>query len=484
MNYSDDSIITSLRSGFLDRSIVSSTSFLPSLLVNDPAQEIRVLTTIEQELNRCESFWFSVAFVTTSGVASIINSLQGLEEKGVQGKILVSQYQNFTQPEALRRLLRLSNIELRISVDRDFHAKGYLFQDKNSYGLVIGSSNLTASALSRNVEWNLKVSAKPDSRIMYQALREFRSEFELGMQVDDQFISHYEIAFKKAHEARKFEPAPYQSLDKVAEPQSPNVSETYKPRELWPVIAPTTEEIGQARVVDPNKMQSEALVNLQKIRASGLNKALLISATGTGKTYLSAFDALGMQAKRLLFVVHRTNIAKAAMVSFKKIFGVSRSLGLYSGDSRDLDRDFVFCTIQTLARREHLHRFSPHQFDYIIIDESHRAGANTYQAILNHFQPKFLLGMTATPERTDGFDVFKLFNHTIAYEIRLHQALAEDMLSPFHYYGVTDLVIDGKSVDETTDFNFLTCEERVSRILDKATFYGTDTGQVRGLVFC
>ena len=159
-------------------------------------------------------------------------------------------------------------------------------------------------------------------------------------------------------------------------------------------------------------------------------------------------------------------------------------MGFYSGNRRELDKDFVFSTIQTISREEHLNEFKPDHFDYIVIDESHRAGAESYQKILNHFNPKFLLGMTATPERTDGLDIFKLFDHTIAYEIRLHKALDEDMLSPFHYYGVSDISVDGKALEEKADFAKLTSNERIKRIIEKAKFYGCDNGEVRGLIFC
>jgi len=459
----------SIKSGFIDKKFSPSTAFHPKLLINDQSSEQRVLTTIERALNQCQEFWFSVAFITTSGVASIISTLKTLEDKGVYGKILASEYQNFTQPEALRRLMQLSNVELKISVNRNFHSKGYLFKIDGNYDLIIGSSNLTANALSRNVEWNLKVSAKPESMLMHDALQEFEAEFEKGDVVDDFFLTDYEASYLAAKQIRSgllFKK--YQEF--VTDPLDPNTR--------------SIMDVGLSKIIEPNSMQKEALENLRLIREKGLTKALLVSATGTGKTYLSAFDAHSFDAKRLLFVVHRKNIAKAALDSFEQIFRNERTMGLYSGESKQIACEFIFCTIQTLSRPENLNQFKQDHFDYIIIDESHRAGGNTYQNIINYFEPKFLLGMTATPERTDGFDIFELYDHTIAYEIRLHQALAEDMLSPFHYYGITDLTIDGRSIDESSDFNLLTSEERVDRILEQASFYGTDTGQIRSLVFC
>jgi superfamily II DNA or RNA helicase len=159
-------------------------------------------------------------------------------------------------------------------------------------------------------------------------------------------------------------------------------------------------------------------------------------------------------------------------------------MGIYSGNKQELEADYIFSTVQTISKQDHLDKFSPNHFDYIVIDETHRAAAQSYQKIMNHFRPNFLLGMTATPERTDGDDIFKMFDHNIAYEIRLNRAMEEGMLSPFHYYGVTDLTINGQEVDDLTDFNLLTSSERVNRIIEIAEQYGCDDGEVRGLIFC
>jgi len=442
----------SLRTGFIDRLIHSNKDYRPQLLLNDKSEGKKVLTSIINELQRCEGFWFSVAFVTTSGVASLINTLVELEDKGVKGKILVSQYLNFTQPEALKRLQQFKAIELKIVVSGDFHSKGYLFRCGEFYDLIIGSSNLTASALCVNKEWNLKVTAAPESGIIYNAIKEFTNEFEKAVHVDDVFISGYEALYKKQFKYKE-----------IIEEES-----------VLPV----------EKVIVPNAMQVEALGNIERIRSEGKNKALLISATGTGKTYLSAFDAKKYNPKKLLFVVHRANIAEAAMESYRTVFGADKSMGMYSGSRRELDKDFIFSTIQTISKIQHIEQFHPNHFDYIVIDETHRAGAESYQRILEYFTPKFLLGMSATPERTDGFDIFKLFDHTIAYEIRLHKAMDEKMLSPFHYYGVTDITVNGEILEEAASFNLLTSAERIDRIIEKTKFYGCDSGNVRGLIFC
>jgi superfamily II DNA or RNA helicase/HKD family nuclease len=445
-----DSLIKGLHAGFVDKSIAASSDYIPQLLTNDRKEGKRVLSSIESELKKCQEFCFSVAFVTTGGVATILQLLKEITEKGVKGKVLVSQYLNFTQPEALRRLKQLENIDLRMLIQGALHAKGYIFQKKDGYSLIIGSSNLTDSALKENKEWNLKVSATADSDLVNTTLSVFEKDFADAVCVDDQVIIDYELIYKDQLRA----------------------------------LAKGSRHIVSGPLITPNAMQVEALKNLADLRRLGHNRALLISATGTGKTFLSAFDVRNAGANRVLFVVHRENIAKAAMESFTLIFGATKKMGLYSGSHKDTDAAFVFSMIQTLSKEEHLKRFSPDYFDYIIIDETHRAGAQSYQRITDYFKPKFLLGMTATPERMDGFDIFSQFNHNVAYEIRLHKALEENMLSPFHYYGIADISVNNQIIEEDAAFNLLTSDERVTHIIEKAKFYGCDDGVVRGLVFC
>lgn len=231
-------------------------------------------------------------------------------------------------------------------------------------------------------------------------------------------------------------------------------------------------------------MQVAAIENLNKLRENGENKGLLISATGTGKTYLSAFEIRNYNPKKALFIVHREQIAKQALESYKDVFGETKTMGILSGNYKDINSDILFCTIQTLSKDDVLHSFKKDEFDYIVIDEVHKAGANTYQKVINYFKPKFFLGMTATPERNDDFDIFKMFDYNIAYEIRLQQALEEDLLCPFHYFGISDITIDGIELGDNSDFRFLVAEERVNHIIDKIKFYGYCGDRVKGLIFC
>jgi superfamily II DNA or RNA helicase/HKD family nuclease len=449
MNYS---LEQSLKAGFINYQSPANNEYLPQFLVNDKIENKKILSTILHELNTCDEFWFSVAFVTTSGIAALIETLITLKNKGIKGKILVSQYLNFTQPEALKRLLKFENIELKIAVDNEFHSKGYLFRKKNIYNLIIGSSNLTANALCSNVEWNLKISANDNSYIILNALKEFDSEYKKSVFVTQEFINSYFNLYQQQFELSR-------------------------------ALKNQVELTGNQNIT-PNSMQQEALKRIEKIRLENKNKALLISATGTGKTYLSAFDVKRVNPKKFLFVVHRLNIAKAAQKAYQNIFGKSKSMGVFSGNVKDVEADFIFSTIQTISKEDNLRLFKPEEFEYIVIDETHRASADSYQSILNYFNPKFLLGMTATPERTDGLDVFKLFDYNIAYEIRLHKALEENILSSFHYYGVTDITVDGKVLEENADFKLLTSDERIDKIIEKSQLYGCDDGNVRGLIFC
>ncbi len=445
-------LTNSIHTGFIDQLFDSDKSYRPELLTNDKKQGTKVLSTILRELETCEEFWFSVAFVTTGGIATIINTLIELEKRNIKGKILASQYLNFTQPEALKRLKQFTNIELRIATEGSFHSKGYLFKKNGVYDLIIGSSNLTQTALCSNKEWNLKITAAEESELINQAVKEFHSEYESAQIVTDRYLIEYSLIWK---------------------------AKTQFERE----INEKRKSIGKLEI-QPNLMQKEALENIHKLRFEGKTKALLISATGTGKTYLSAFDVQKVKPKKFLFIVHRKIIAVEAMKTFKNLLGHDIKMGIYSGSQKELDADYLFCTVQTITKQIHLDQFESNYFDYIVIDETHRAAADSYQRIMKHFTPKFMLGMTATPERTDGADIFRMFDYNIAYEIRLHRALAEEMLCPFHYYGVTDLTINGEEVDEKTDFNKLFAEERVNRIIDVSEQYGCDDGEVRGLIFC
>lgn len=426
----------------------------PELIINHVGRGEKVLTTLLAELSDCVSFDIAVAFITQSGVACLLETLKKLEKRGVRGRILTSQYLNFTQPHALESLIGFKNLEVKIEVRKAFHSKGYLFERlNNSYSVYIGSSNLTNTALTTNVELNVGIElSEGSSSFLTNYISDFNTLWQNAELVDHGFIKEYRKIYSK--------PKDNGFLLGIDEP-NPN---SYGIQIL------------------PNEMQEAALNNLKTLRREGKKKALLISATGTGKTFLSAFDVMHLNPNRVLFVVHRRTIAYKSMQTFQRLMP-NRSMALYSGNKRG-NADFLFATIQTIAKDVTYGLFSRDEFDYIIIDETHRAEAKSYQRILEYFNPGFLLGMTATPERTDGGDVFKLFDHNIAYEIRLHQALNENMLVPFHYFGVADLTVDGRIIDDFSEFNHLISDERVKHISEKAAFYKTDNDLVKGLIFC
>ena len=443
-------ISTSLNNGFIDCNLESLEKYNPKLIVNNYKEGVKVLTSLEAELKNCNEFSFSVAFITESGVQVLLNILSELKEKNIKGRIITSQYQNFTEPKALRRLLGFDNVELRIVTEGNFHAKGYIFKKEDeSYSFIIGSSNLTQNALCMNKEWNIRLSSLENGSVMQNIINEYDYNFINSTEVTKEWIDQYEKIYSSYRKDR----------------------------------LSVGSRIINIETISPNDMQKRALNNLERLRAEGENKALLISATGTGKTYLSAFDVAKFQPKKMLFIVHREQILKDAQRSYVKVLGIDKSYGYLTGNKKDFDADYIFSTVQTMSKEDILSRFTEDHFDYICIDETHRAGANSYQKILNHFKPGFLLGMTATPERNDGYDVYSPFDHNIAYEIRLKQALEENFICPFHYYGVTDLEIDGSS-HNSEDFNLINLDARVNHMIDNIEHYGYYGDRVHGLVFC
>ncbi len=446
--------------GFLDSSVIAEGNYKPTLLVNDVDRGEKVLTSIIHELETCDEFLFSVAFITEGGVVALLQTLSELRDKNIKGKIIASQYLNFTQPKALKRLMDFPNIELRILCEDNMHAKGYIFRHGTEYTSIVGSSNLTQTALCENREWNVKLISSAEGKLTKDTLAEFNRIFDIAKVVDDEYLEEY----RKIYAKNTF-------LEKASK----------KEMEAFEV----TNFIGR---VNPNKMQTAALKSLENLRDEGKDKALLISATGTGKTYLAAFDVRkfveDIENPRVLFIIHREQIAKDAMNSFWKVTGDRYTMGLLTGTKKNVEADFIFSTIQTLSKDEVLSSFDKDTFDYIVIDEVHRAGATSYQKVLNYFTPKFTLGMTATPERSDDFDIFELFDHNIAYEIRLQDAMKEKMICPFHYFGITELTENGKVFSDKTEFSKLISDDRVDHIIREAEFFGYSGDRVKGLVFC
>ncbi len=418
----DDDSINGLIHGFIDSSIDASSDYIPKFLTNNPERGEKIITSIKQEMTSCDRFMFSVAFITDDGINSLLSEFKYLIDHNIKGKILVSQYQNFTQPSALRKLLSFSNIELRIVTEDQMrmHSKCYIFQKSETYDIIIGSSNLTNNALCSNGEWNLRFNSKESGEVVASIIGEFNHIFEYSTPVTKFWIDQY--------------------------------SEIYKEKRAF--ISPSillSEIDRKPHSVSPNRMQIEALQNLRKLRSKGEDRALVISATGSGKTYLSAFDAQSFGG-RMLYIVHRNPILNKSMESFRKVFGNGSTIERYDPRRNNLDAACLFSTNITIADDDVLRKIPSDQFDYILIDEVHHIGASTYQKILKHFNPKFLMGMTATPERTDGYDIYKFFNYNIAYDIRLKEAMEYKLICPFHYFGIADLEIADKTYDDKAAF--------------------------------
>lgn len=451
MNY--ENIQSGLSTAFLDKNISSNVLYRPQFISNDYKNGRKVLSTIEDELLHCDSFLISVAFITMGGITPLLQTLRTLEDKGIKGKILTTDYLAFSDPKALDKLATFSNIELKMYLVPDskngFHTKGYIFQSDEIYKILIGSSNITNTALTTNREWNTKIVSTKSGEFVSEMLDEFNNLWNHSNTYSyNEFIGAYRVHYEE-----------YKKVKQKEEIKLPS------------------------KQLIPNSMQQAFISSLRNIRNSNESKALLISATGTGKTYASAFALQDQNPKRALFLVHREQIAKQALQSYRNVFGNTKTFGLLSGNSKDINVDYLFATMQTMSKKDVYTSFAPDTFDTIIIDEAHRIGAKSYQEIMDYFKPKFWLGMSASPERTDDFDVYAAFDHNISYEIRLQQALEENLLCPFHYFGITDFLTDGNKTD-FTDFNYLTSNQRVDYIIEQTNYYGYSGERVKGLMFC
>ena len=456
-----EQIESGIQTAFINKNISSNTMYRPQLIFNNHKEGRKVLSSIKSELMQCDEFFISVAFITMSGLTTMLQNLKDLEKRNIKGKILTTDYLTFTDPKALEKLMELSNIEVKMykSGSEGFHTKGYIFKKHEIYKIIVGSANMTGSALTTNKEWNTKVISTSQGEYTADIIEEFNNLWnsEHSYKVD-KILNEYKENYLKNKEKMKL------SNRKDEDDLSSGISN-----------------------LKPNIMQRQFITNLLKLVDEGEDKALLISATGTGKTYAAAFALKELNPKRVLFLVHREQIAKQAIRSFKKVFGSKISFGLLSGNAKERNADYVFAMMNTMCKDNILHSFKSDEFDVIVVDEVHRIGSNSYQKIMQYYKPKLCLGMTASPDRSDGFDVYEFFDHNIVYEIRLQQAMEEDLLCPFHYFGISDLEIIGSDKlkeDEFKQFSALTSDERVKHVLDKAKYYGYSGDRVKGLVFC
>lgn len=447
----------SLHKGFIDRTISHKGNFMPKLLINN--REENVLSTIINELHKCNSFTISVAFITESGLASLKSHLYDLAQKGVKGKIITANYLGFNSPKMYKELLKINNVEVRLTDVHGFHAKGYVFEHDHYSSMIVGSSNLTSDALKINYEHNILLSSQKNGDLVYNIKSQFDDLWDKSFPLSKEWIETYELTYEEQTLKNAMSVAQAQSLVK--------------------------DRIDQAVEIEPNLMQKEALHSLTELRKSGENKSLIVSATGTGKTILCALDVRNYNPDKFLFVVHNEGILKKAIEEFKKVlpFSKDEDFGLLTGKDKDIHAKYLFATVQTISRDNIYTQFDPKHFDYIVYDEAHRSAAKSYQKIFNYFKPNFVLGMTATPERTDDLNIFEMYDYNIAYEIRLQRALESDMLCPFHYFGVTDYIHNEKVTDNISGLKDLTSDERVKHILEKTQYYGYSGDRLTGLIF-
>lgn len=479
----DESIIDGVMSGLIRQNDTAEERFVPKLISNQPGSTMG--DAIREELKGSESFDISVAFVSENALKSMYQAfVDHAKKSGKRNRIITSTKNYFNSPKAFKELMKLqrdANVEVliwehgdsgesggTIAQDQLFHPKGYLFsrrmeEGRAYYNLYVGSSNLTSFALQNQREWNLRVSSTSEAQLIQQVKEELADQVRQSVPLTDEWLAQYEEEFKN-----------------------------YAP--------PRAQILQQARAakIEPNAMQRDALASIRQLRDEGQRRAIVISATGTGKTYLSAFDVREFHPKRMLYVANRDTILKAARESYQRVLGCDEAeLGLLTGSSKQHDAKYVFASVDTLRR--HMEEwYESDDFDYVLIDEAHHSGANNYRSVIDYFsEARFMLGMTATPERTDSFDIFALFDHNIAYEIRLQKALDENMLCPFHYYGVHEFLgDDGARVDSAEGISKsdkrqiqysleeLTEPSRVRYIIRKLEQYGSYGQQVTGLVFC
>lgn len=400
---------------------MTETRLITSRLVDD-------LKTLSE--SSISMYWMT-AFAMTSGVKLVLPQLKAASASGCEIKMLVGDYLFITQPDALELLLNeIPNLELRLfkSAGQSFHPKAYLFRGNDVNHVIVGSSNLSRSALTGGIEWSLHVPTPLDDVLFDVAAEEFMKQFyeERTIPVNDETLAFYREQFNLHNIQRPFSQAWSEQEEHEVMYGSPSDQST---------ALETIEPYNTVQELTPRPAQVLALQALKDSMKDDYNKALAVMATGLGKTYLAAFFA--EQFKRVLFVAHREEILIQAKQSFKHVHPLKET-GFYNAKEQTLKADFVFASVQTLNQQHHLSRFSPDAFDLIVVDEFHHASAPSYLRILDHFKPSFLLGITATPYRLDNKDVFGLCDGNVAVSIHFLDAIKHQWLAPFRYYGIYD----------------------------------------------
>lgn len=375
---------------------------------------------LKQSFKTATTIDIIVSFLMESGVKLLLQDLKEALNRGVKIRILTGNYLKITQPQALYLLKSelKDKVDLRFynNPNKSFHPKAYMFHNPIDSEIYIGSSNISRGALTSSIEWNyrfLKSAAPNDFKVFYDTFEDLFNNHSLI--ITDEVLKDYSKQWTR--------PNIYKDIEK--------------------------EEIKEENVInifEPRGAQIEALYSLEKSREEGFDKGLVVAATGIGKTYLAAFDSA--KYNRVLFVAHREEIIKQAAQSFKNVRN-SDDIGFFYSNQKDTKNSFIFALVQTLGKEQYLNEeyFSKDYFDYIIVDEFHHAVSNNYKKIIDYFIPKFLLGLTATPERLDSKDVFALCDYNMVYEVRLKDAISKGWLVPFRYYGIYDETVNYEDID-------------------------------------
>lgn len=386
-----------------------------AVMTGDNNQQRYLYYQLRMSMRRAKRIDIIVSFMMESGVRLILRDLKAALDRGVNIRILTGNYLGITQPSALYLIKKElgSRVDLRFynEKDRSFHPKSYIFHNEKESEIYIGSSNISRSALTSGIEWNYRFSSTKDRDNFELFFATFEDLFEHhSIIIDDAELKRYSKNWKKPAVSKDL--ARYDDLEDGLNTQSESLFQ-------------------------PRGAQIEALYALEDIRAEGATKGLVQAATGVGKTYLAAFDSKNYE--HVLFVAHREEILKQAAISFHNV-RQSDDYGFFHGRQKETGKAVIFASVGTLGKQEYLSEqyFSSDYFDYIVIDEFHHAVTEQYQRIVQYFKPKFLLGLTATPERMDRKNIYEICDYNVPYEITLKDAINKGILVPFHYYGVFD----------------------------------------------
>ncbi len=420
---------------------MSAISQFPSSLFSGPKlttgdKNDPLLPKLIKAINHANEIEITVSFIQPSGINLLFDALVEALKRNVSLKILVSDYLYITSPIALQRLMSLQDRGAQTKLfqcqqGKSFHMKSYIFIKTNNNEIIegcafVGSNNISRTALTKAHEWCLRHDfERPNNSAAALEFKNIRQQFTL--------IFNHQHSTLLSHELIKVYSDKHQQMsDKRA---LVGIDGSSYSGFQFEGFEPAT----------PNTVQELALDALAKNRLSGFKRGLVILATGMGKTWLSAFDAKQMNAKKVLFVAHREEILLQAQQTFIRLFKQANT-GLYNSDSKNFCCDFLFASIQTLGQQKHLTKFNKTHFDYIVVDEFHHASAPTYKNLLNYFQPAFMLGLTATPERTDQADILSLCDNNIVFERNLVHGIDSKILVPFDYHGIYDEFVNYEEI--------------------------------------